>query len=122
MGSDGYAYPVCEYVCVVHSGHVSPTHKKFRWGIIIPIRRKRYTDPSIGLRTKPTNCKCQIPIDLYPCRVKEKLIMRKLEGKWIMKKEMRMILKDGIVSEFPGYTSSKEEDEEEEKEESEKKG
>ncbi|GJU42086.1 hypothetical protein Tco_1195043 [Tanacetum coccineum] len=49
--------------------------------------------------------------------------MRKSEGKWIMKKERRMISKDGTISEFPGYTSSKEEEEEkEEKEESEKKG
>ncbi|GJV77944.1 hypothetical protein Tco_1509528 [Tanacetum coccineum] len=48
--------------------------------------------------------------------------MRELEGEWIMKKEMRMISKDGTISEFPGYTSSKEEeDEEEEKEESKKK-
>ncbi|GJX42364.1 hypothetical protein Tco_0257354 [Tanacetum coccineum] len=53
-----------------------------------------------------TNRKCRIPIDLYPCRVEEKLIMRKLEGKWIMKKEMRMISKDGTISEFPGFTSS----------------
>nr|GEX64880.1 reverse transcriptase domain-containing protein [Tanacetum cinerariifolium] len=48
--------------------------------------------------------------------------MRKLEGKWVMKKEMRMILKDVTVSKFTGYTSSKEEDEEEEKEETKKKG
>ncbi|GJS90226.1 putative reverse transcriptase domain-containing protein [Tanacetum coccineum] len=66
-----------------------------------------------------TNRKCRIPIDLYPCRVEEKLIMRKLERKWIMKKEMRMILKDGAISEFPRYTSSKEEKEEEEEEEEE---
>nr|GFD50383.1 hypothetical protein [Tanacetum cinerariifolium] len=43
-----------------------------------------------------------------------------------MKKEMRMISKDGTIFEFPGYTSSKEEyeegGEEEEKEESKKKG
>ncbi|GJZ88171.1 hypothetical protein Tco_1167941 [Tanacetum coccineum] len=45
-----------------------------------------------------------------------------------MKKEMRMISNDGIISEFPGYISSNEEEEEEEegdeeekKEESEKK-
>ncbi|GJX43497.1 hypothetical protein Tco_0260173 [Tanacetum coccineum] len=42
-----------------------------------------------------------------------------------MKKEMRMISNDGIISEFPGYISSneeeEEEDEEEKKEESEKK-
>nr|GEU87199.1 putative reverse transcriptase domain, ribonuclease H-like domain, aspartic peptidase domain protein [Tanacetum cinerariifolium] len=45
--------------------------------------------------------------------------MRKLEGKWIMTKEMRIISKDGIISEFPGYTSSKEEKEEEKEEEEE---
>nr|GEX91555.1 hypothetical protein [Tanacetum cinerariifolium] len=72
---------------------------------------------------KRTNRKCRIPIDLYLCRVEKKLIMRILEGKWIMKKEIRMISKDGTISEFTGYTSSKEEEEkEEEKEELEKKG
>nr|GEX11079.1 reverse transcriptase domain-containing protein [Tanacetum cinerariifolium] len=49
--------------------------------------------------------------------------MRELEGEWIMKKEMRMILKDFKICKFPRYTSSKKEkdEEEEEKEESEKK-
>ncbi|GJR71328.1 hypothetical protein Tco_0083693 [Tanacetum coccineum] len=79
--------------------YVPPTRKKFRWGTVFP------TGPE------------------------EKLIMRELEGEWIIKKEMRMISKDGTISEFPGYTSSKEEEdeeedegeeEEEEKEESEK--
>ncbi|GJT58164.1 putative reverse transcriptase domain-containing protein [Tanacetum coccineum] len=103
-----------------------PTRKKFRWGIIVPTGLKRYKDPETRLRIKQMNCKCRIPIKLYPCRVEEKLIMRKSKGKWIMKKEMRMILKDGTISEFTGYTSSKEEEEEEaeeeEKEESKKKG
>ncbi|GJZ14707.1 hypothetical protein Tco_0550384 [Tanacetum coccineum] len=69
---------------------------------------------------KQTNRKFRIPIYLYPCRAEEKLIMRKFERKWIMKKEMRMISKDGTISEFPGYTSSKEEEDEEEEEEEEK--
>nr|GEY57637.1 hypothetical protein [Tanacetum cinerariifolium] len=99
-----------------------PNRKKFRWGITIPTGLTRSTDPTTRLRIKRTNRKCRIPIDLYPCRVEEKLIMRKSKGKWIMKKEMRMISKDGKISEFPRYTSSKEEEEEEEKEESEKKG
>ncbi|GKE57914.1 hypothetical protein Tco_1497099 [Tanacetum coccineum] len=46
--------------------------------------------------------------------------MRELEGEWIMKKEMRMISKDGTISEFLGYTSSKEKEDEEEDEEEEK--
>nr|GEV80480.1 hypothetical protein [Tanacetum cinerariifolium] len=47
--------------------------------------------------------------------------MRKSEGKWIMKKERRMISKDGTIFEFSGYTSSKEEEDEKEEEESENK-
>ncbi|GJS39812.1 hypothetical protein Tco_0564855 [Tanacetum coccineum] len=43
--------------------------------------------------------------------------MKELEGEWIMKKEMRMISKDGTISGFPRYTSSKEEKDEEEKKE-----
>nr|GEU95233.1 putative reverse transcriptase domain-containing protein [Tanacetum cinerariifolium] len=46
--------------------------------------------------------------------------MRELEGEWIMKKEMRMISKDGTISEFPRDTSSKEEKDEEEDEEEER--
>ncbi|GJS44142.1 hypothetical protein Tco_0569185 [Tanacetum coccineum] len=112
---------------MVIENYVSPTRKKFRWGIAIPTGLKRYTDPAIGLKMKRTNRKCRIPIDLYPFRVEEKLTVREVEGKWIMKKEMTMISKDGTISGFPGYTSSKEEEDEEEdekeeeKEESEKK-
>ncbi|GJS41639.1 putative reverse transcriptase domain-containing protein [Tanacetum coccineum] len=39
-----------------------------------------------------------------------------------MKKEMRMISKDGTIFEFPGYTSSKEEEEEDDEEEEEERG
>nr|GEV10381.1 reverse transcriptase domain-containing protein [Tanacetum cinerariifolium] len=39
-----------------------------------------------------------------------------IEKKCIMKKEMRMISKDGMISKFPGYISSKEEEEEYEEE------
>nr|GEU59237.1 retrotransposon protein, putative, Ty3-gypsy subclass [Tanacetum cinerariifolium] len=88
--SDGYAYSVL--------------FKVIDWDLI---GLKRYKDPETGLSIKRTNRKCRIPIDLYLCRVEENLIMRKSKGKWIMKKEMRMILKDGTISEFPGYTSSK---------------
>ncbi|GJT91827.1 hypothetical protein Tco_1080672 [Tanacetum coccineum] len=99
----------------------SPTRKKFHWGIVVPTGLKRYKDPETGLRIKWTYRKCRIPIDLYPCRVQEKLIMRKLEGKWIMEKEMRMISKDGTISKFLRYTSSKEKKEEEVGEEEEEK-
>nr|GEW87558.1 hypothetical protein [Tanacetum cinerariifolium] len=47
--------------------------------------------------------------------------MIEVEGKWIMMKEMRMILKDDTISEFPIYTSSKEEEEEKDEEKEEEK-
>nr|GEU50104.1 reverse transcriptase domain-containing protein [Tanacetum cinerariifolium] len=77
-----------------------PTRKKFRWENRFPTGRKCYTDPEMRLKIKQTDRKCRIPIKLYPCRVEEKLIMRELEGEWIMKKEIRMISKDGTISEF----------------------
>nr|GEW06851.1 hypothetical protein [Tanacetum cinerariifolium] len=91
------------------------THKKFHWGIGFLTGRKSFTNLEMGLRIKRTNRKCKIPIKLYPCRVEEKLIMKELEGEWIMKKGMRITLKDHIIFKFPGYTSSKEEEDKEEK-------
>nr|GEU45485.1 MAK10-like protein [Tanacetum cinerariifolium] len=55
-------------------------------------------DPSISFTTK-------------------KVLILNSFGKWIMKKEMRMISNDGIIPEFLGYTSSKEEEDEEKEEE-----
>ncbi|GJX72390.1 putative reverse transcriptase domain-containing protein [Tanacetum coccineum] len=77
-----------------------PSRKKFRSGIVVPTGLKRYTNLAIGLRMKLTHRKCRMNIDLYPYRVKEKLNMRKVKGKWIMKKKMGMISKDGTISEF----------------------
>ncbi|GKD03782.1 hypothetical protein Tco_1178756 [Tanacetum coccineum] len=62
------------------------------------------------------NCKIRIPIDLYPCRVEEKLTMKEVDGEMIMKLETKMISKDDTISKFPvkfpRYTPSKEEEEE----------
>nr|GEV35021.1 putative reverse transcriptase domain-containing protein [Tanacetum cinerariifolium] len=99
-----------------------PTHKKFHWKTVFPTGHECYTDLETGLRIKRTKRKCQIPIDLYPCRVEEKLIMKELKGEWIMKKKIRMILKDGTISKFLGYISSKEEEDEEEEKEASKIG
>ncbi|GJT04672.1 hypothetical protein Tco_0839134 [Tanacetum coccineum] len=112
-----YTFP---YIFFISDHYIEPTEFEIQeMVIVVPTGLKRYKDPETRLRIKQTNRKCRIPIDLYPCRVEEKLIMRKSEGKWIMKKEMRMISKDGTIYEFPRYTSSKEEEEEEEKEEEE---
>ncbi|GJZ68246.1 hypothetical protein Tco_0631486 [Tanacetum coccineum] len=79
----------------------------------------RLNDPKTGIWLKRINRKIRIPIDLYPCRVEEKLTMKEVDGETIMKLETKMIAKDGTVSKFlgkfPGYTPSKEEEEEPEK-------
>ncbi|GJX64572.1 hypothetical protein Tco_0298915 [Tanacetum coccineum] len=62
------------------------------------------------LRMKHTNHKCQIPRGLHPHRIEEKLIKRNVGGEWIIKREMTMISKDGTISKFLEYHSSKEEE------------
>ncbi|GJW45379.1 hypothetical protein Tco_0074178 [Tanacetum coccineum] len=96
-----------------------PDHKKFHWGIAHATGRKGFTDPNTRIWLKRINRKIRIPIDLYPCRVEEKLTMKEVDGETIIKLETKMITKDGTVSKFPGkfpgYTPSKEEEEESEK-------
>ncbi|GKA52710.1 hypothetical protein Tco_0746025 [Tanacetum coccineum] len=92
-----------------------PDRKKFHWGIALATGRKGFTEPKTGIWLKRINRKIRIPIDLYPCRVEEKLTMKVVDGETIMKLETKMIAKDGTVSKFPGYMTSKEEAEEPEK-------
>ncbi|GJR55651.1 hypothetical protein Tco_1406172 [Tanacetum coccineum] len=86
--------------------------KEFCWGIAHATGRKGFTDPKTGIWLKRINHKIRIPIDLYPCRVEEKLSMKEVDGETIMKLETKMIARDGTVSKFPGYTPSSEEEEE----------
>ncbi|GKA65463.1 hypothetical protein Tco_0765170 [Tanacetum coccineum] len=96
-----------------------PDRKKFCWGIAHATGRKGFTDPKTGIWLKQISLKIRIPIDLYSCRVEEKLTMKEVDRETIMKLEMKMIAKDGTVSKFPGkfprYTPLKEEEEEPEK-------
>ncbi|GKC05723.1 hypothetical protein Tco_0997333 [Tanacetum coccineum] len=96
-----------------------PDNNKFRWGIAHATGRKGFTDPKTRIWLKRINRKIRIPIDIYLCRVKEKLTMKEVDGETIMKLETKMIAKDGTVSKFPrkfpGYTPSKEEEEDPEK-------
>ncbi|GKC62413.1 hypothetical protein Tco_1095011, partial [Tanacetum coccineum] len=96
-----------------------PDRKKFHWGIAHATGRKGFTDPKTGTWLNWVNSKIRIPIDLYLCRVEEKLSMKEVDGETIMKLETKMIANDGTVSKFPGkfpgYTPSKEEEEPEKK-------
>nr|GEX15540.1 hypothetical protein [Tanacetum cinerariifolium] len=97
-----------------------PNRKKFRWRIAHATARKGFTDPKTGVWLKRISRKIRIPIDLYPCRVKEKLTMKEVDREMIMKVDTKMVAKDGTISKFPGkfprYTPSKEEKTKPEKE------
>nr|GEV76422.1 hypothetical protein [Tanacetum cinerariifolium] len=90
-----------------------PDRKKFRFAHATG--RKGFTDRKTGIWLKQISRKIRIPIDLYPCRVEEKLTIKEVDGEPIMKLETKMIAKDGTISKFPGkfpgYTPSKEEEE-----------
>ncbi|GJV92593.1 hypothetical protein Tco_1540406 [Tanacetum coccineum] len=81
-----------------------------RLGIAFATGLKRYTNPVTKLRIKHTNRRVRIPKGLYPRRIEEKLTKKQVGGKWILVREMTMISKDGEISKFPGYHSSKEEE------------
>ncbi|GJV43484.1 retrovirus-related pol polyprotein from transposon TNT 1-94 [Tanacetum coccineum] len=86
-------------------------HKKFRWGIAFATGLKRFTDLVMKLRIKHTNYRVRILKGLYLRRIEVKLTKKQVGGKWILVREMTMISKDGEISKFPGYRSSKEEEE-----------
>ncbi|GKD23803.1 reverse transcriptase domain-containing protein [Tanacetum coccineum] len=66
---------------------------------------------------KRNSRKIRIPIDLYPCQVEEKLIVKEVKGETIMIYETKITANDGTVTKFPKkfprYPPSNEEEEEE---------
>ncbi|GJU36345.1 putative ribonuclease H-like domain-containing protein [Tanacetum coccineum] len=83
---------------------------KLHWGIAFATGRKPFTDTETKLRMKHTNRRVRIPKGLYPCQIKEKLTKKQVRGKWTLVKEMLMISKDGEISKFHEYHSSREEE------------
>ena len=81
-----------------------PSHspKKFRWGIDFATGHRSYIEPAIGLRMKRTNRRTRVPIDLYPCHIKEKMTIKEVKGESVMKYKTNVTTKDGIVIKFPG--------------------
>ncbi|GJR41480.1 hypothetical protein Tco_1217164 [Tanacetum coccineum] len=93
---------------------MSPSKRKFRWGIMRSTGIKRYIDPISGCKAWRTNRKCRIPIDLYPCKVEESMIMKKVGNQTIGVIRRRRIDKERNVFRFQEYHTSDEEEEEEE--------
>ncbi|GJR62608.1 hypothetical protein Tco_1504770 [Tanacetum coccineum] len=81
----------------------SPDRKKFRWGIVHATGRKGFTMTRIWL--KRINRKIRIPIDLYPCRVEEKLTMKEEEEE-PEKKGLKEAPEKGSNYELLSYTVS----------------
>ncbi|GJZ76430.1 putative reverse transcriptase domain-containing protein, partial [Tanacetum coccineum] len=59
--------------------------------------------------------KIRIPIDMYPCRVEERLTIKLVKGEAVLKIETIVTAKDGTITKFPGkfprYKPTKEEEE-----------
>nr|GEW61372.1 hypothetical protein [Tanacetum cinerariifolium] len=91
---------------------MSPSKRKFRWEIMRSTRIKRYSDPIFGCKIWRTNRKCRIPIDLYPCKVEERMTMKKVGNQTIGVIRRKRIDKEGNVSRFQEYHTSDEEEEE----------
>ncbi|GJS29882.1 putative reverse transcriptase domain-containing protein [Tanacetum coccineum] len=93
-----------------------PDHKKFCLGVAHATRRRSFTDLKIGLWVRRISHKIRILIDLYPCQVEEKLIVKEVKGEKVMKYETKITTNDGTVTKlprkFPRYPPSNEEEEE----------
>ncbi|GJW57485.1 putative reverse transcriptase domain-containing protein [Tanacetum coccineum] len=77
-------------------------HKKFRWGTVFATGRRSFIKPGTGLRMKRTNHGTRVPIDLYPCHIEEKMIMKKVRGESVMKWKTKVTTKEGTIIKFPG--------------------
>ncbi|GJR94826.1 reverse transcriptase domain-containing protein [Tanacetum coccineum] len=97
---------------ICFASDMSPSKRKFHWGIMRPTGIKRYIDPISGHKIKRTNRRCRIPIDLYPCEVIESMTMKKVGDQTIGVIQRRRIDKEGNVSRFQEYHTSDEEEEE----------
>ncbi|GKC17396.1 hypothetical protein Tco_1014178 [Tanacetum coccineum] len=69
-----------------------PDHKKFHLGVARATR----------LWVRHISCKIRIPIDLYPCQVEKKLIVKEVKGETITKYETKITVNDGTVTKLPG--------------------
>ncbi|GJV96548.1 hypothetical protein Tco_1548125 [Tanacetum coccineum] len=46
--------------------------------------------------------KIRIPVDMYPCRVEERLTIKLVKGEEVLKIETTVTAKDGTITKFPG--------------------
>ncbi|GKE10177.1 hypothetical protein Tco_1413728 [Tanacetum coccineum] len=71
-------------------------HEKFRMGVAIAKGCKGYYKPGIKAWVRRGSCKIRIPIDMYPCRVEERLTIKLVKGEEVLKIETTVTAKDVI--------------------------
>nr|GEW60738.1 reverse transcriptase domain-containing protein [Tanacetum cinerariifolium] len=91
---------------------MTPSKHKFHWGIMRSTGIKRYIDPISGCKIRRTNRKCRIPINLYLCKVEDRMTMKKVGDQTIGVTRRRRIDKEGNFSRLQEYHTSDEEKEE----------
>ncbi|GKB21036.1 hypothetical protein Tco_0854959 [Tanacetum coccineum] len=90
-------------------------HKKFRMGVAIAKGCRGYYKPGTSAWVRRGSRKIRIPIDMYPCRVEERLTIKLVKGEEVLKIETTLTAKDGTITKFlgkiPEYKPTKEEEE-----------
>ncbi|GKB56244.1 putative reverse transcriptase domain-containing protein [Tanacetum coccineum] len=95
----------------------SHSYKKFRYGTVFATEHRSFIEPGTGHRMKRTNRRTQVPIDLYPCHIEEKITIKEVRGESVMEWKTKVTTKEGIVikflGKFRGYKLATEEEVEE---------
>ncbi|GJY50044.1 putative reverse transcriptase domain-containing protein [Tanacetum coccineum] len=83
-----------------------------------PIRRKYHASVAFATgcrrinKSRRCNRKIRVPIAMWPCKVKEKMTLKEVDGKTIQEFKTKIIAKDGTITRvsgtFQGYETSEE--------------
>nr|GEX04944.1 hypothetical protein [Tanacetum cinerariifolium] len=75
-------------------------HRKFRIGVAIAKGCRGYYKPGTRAWVSRGSRKIRIPIDMYPCRVEERLTIKSVKGEKVLNIETTVTAKDGTITKF----------------------
>ncbi|GKF24746.1 hypothetical protein Tco_0077068, partial [Tanacetum coccineum] len=70
-------------------------HRKYRIGVAIAIGCRGYYKPGTRAWVNQGSRKIRIAVDMYPCRVEERLTIKLVKGEEVLKIETTVTAKDG---------------------------
>ncbi|GKD33659.1 putative reverse transcriptase domain-containing protein [Tanacetum coccineum] len=76
-------------------------YRKFRIGVAIATGYRGYYKPGTRAWVIRGSHKIRIPVDMYPCRVEERLTIKLVKGEEELKIETTVTAKDGTITKFP---------------------